>query len=313
MRHLTVMLSAVRAVLQVTIAQLMRDPAVLIVLLAGFVLIVGAPAYAVFQFGEVRKVMIDTGLSSALLTGMLLGLIGPARAMAYELEDRTALSLLSKPLNRWALVSGKYLGVTAAAAAAVIPLTLVTLYVVRIEEALDDDPAAAPVAAVLIAAAAAALLALLGGLLLPRRRALAVWAAITGTAAAGLLLIGPPGAWRWGILAAGALVLMEVAVVAAAATASATRFGAVGTLAGGLALLLAGHARSLLGPERLGDPVAAVLGLLPGLEALNGIDAVAAGEQISIAYVALAAACALLYVFAMLFVGAALLQSREVT
>jgi hypothetical protein len=308
--------SALWAISRVTLAQLLRDPAILLVLSGGLVLIVGAPAYAVFQFGEVRKVMVDTGLSSALLAGMLVALIGPARALAYELEDRTALSLLSKPLARWALVAGKYGGVLAAAVTAVVPLLLASLYVVRIAEAADDGAADALTFPVVATVAAAAALAFLGCVLFPRSKALVVWLSVVLAASAGVFLIGPPEAWRREVLAAGALILLEVAVIAAAATAAAARLGAVGTLAGGLAVMLAGHARSLLGPERLADPVAAILGLLPGLEAFNGIDAAAAASSadasIGLLYLALAALHALFYVLALLFIGAALLQGREV-
>jgi len=276
------------------------------------VLVIAAPAYAVFQFDETRKVMVDTGLSTALLAGVLVALIGPVRAMAYELEDRTALSLLSKPMSRWTLVAGKYLGITAAAATAAGPMLLASLYVVRIAENAEDEGArslAWPVVSVLACAAA---LAVLGYALLPRRRILAAWLALMTAGAGGLMLIGPFDAWRWEVFGAGVLVLLEVAVVAAAATAAAARFGAVGTLSCGLGLMLAGHARNLLGPERLADPMAALLGLLPGLEAHNGIAAAAAGQAIPATYLLLAGLHALLYVMALLLVGAALLQRREV-
>jgi hypothetical protein len=77
--------------------------------------------------------------------------------------------------------------------------------------------------------------------------------------------------------------------------------------------MLAGHARNLFAWGKLGDPVAAVVGLLPGLELLNGIDAGSAGIPIPLAYVVLAALYALLYVLALLLLGAAWLHGRELT
>ena len=312
MNRVTSTLTAVLAIARVTLAQLVRDPAILLVAAGSCALIIGAPAYAVFHFGEVRKVMVDTGLSTALLAGMLIALVGPVRALAYELEDRTALNLLSKPLGRWALVAGKYLGVAAGAAAAVVPLVLLVMYVVRVAELGADGQEGPLLVRVGVLVLAAAALAVLGCVLAPRARVLAVWLAVVGAGLAGLVLLGPLGEWRLEVLSAGALVLLEVAVVAAAATTAAARFGAVGTLSAGLAVLLAGHARGLIAAARAADPAAAGLGVIPGLEALNGLEAAAAGEPIGVGYVALAAAYAFCYVMALLLVGAALLQEREV-
>jgi hypothetical protein len=312
MNRATQTASAVLAIARVTLAQLVRDPAILLVVAGAALLIAAAPAYSVFHFGELRKVLVDTGLSTALLAGMLIALVGPARALAYELEDRTALNLLSKPLGRWALVAGKYLGVAAGAVGAVLPLTLIVLYVVRIAEEGEDAPAGGLLLRVGVLAAGAAALAVVGAVLAPRWRLAAGWLAVTGAAAAGLALVGPREAWRWEVLSAGALVVLEVAVVAAAATAAAARFGAVGTMAGGLAVMLAGHARGLLEAARAADPAALALGAIPGLEALNGVEAAAAGVPIGAGYVALAALYAFCYVMALLLVGAALLQEREV-
>jgi len=312
MNRATQTVSAVLAIARVTLAQLVRDPAILLVAAGSGLLIVGAPAYAVFHFGEVRKVMVDTGLSTALLAGMLIALVGPVRALAYELEDRTALNLLSKPLGRWALVAGKYLGVAAAAAGAVAPLGLLVIYVVRIAELGEDGLAGPLLLRVGALGGLAAALAVAGCLLAPRARLLAVWLALVGAAAAGLVLLGPADAWHLEVLSAVGLVFLEVAVVAAAATAAAARFGAVGTLSAGLAVLLAGHARGLIAAARAADPAAALLGAIPGLEALSGLEAAAAGEPIALGYLALAGLYAFCYVMALLLLGAALLQEREV-
>jgi hypothetical protein len=316
--------SATLAIAQTTYRQLMRDPAVLLVAAGGLLLIVTAPAYAVFHFDELAKVMIDTGLSTALLAGLLIALMGPARAVAYELEDRTALTLLSKPVSRLGLVLGKYLGVLCAVFVVLFPLVIAVLYVVRITGVLDEARASAAVlpvvgsvpaelAPLLVVAAVALPVAALAALLVRRARAVAAYVVIVTAAAVGIFAAGPVSDWRWSIAGAGLLLTMEVAVVGAVALAAAVRFGAVGTFVAGLAVLVAGHLRSLAGPNPLdGGVFGLVQGVLPGLEALNALEAAAAGAPVPGLYVASAAVYATMYAGAAILIGAASIQAREV-
>ena len=323
-RHLMTSIGATRAIARATYRQLVRDPALLLVSAGAFVLIAAAPAYAVFHFDEPAKVMIDTGLSTVLLAGLVIALIGPVRALAYELEDRTALTLLSKPVGRLPVVFGKYGGVVAALVVVLAPLVLSVLYVTRICEA-GEESRAAEAALPLIGAAApgvgalvylgcgAAVAAITAGLVFKRCRAAAVYSCVMAFAALGPLIVGEAGEWRTSVLAAGALIFMEVAVVGAVAVAAAVRLGAVGTLVAGLGVMVLGHARSLAGPEAFGGGVLRVAsGIVPGLEALNALEAAAGGATVSGLYVASAGIYATMYAGAALLLGAALMQAREV-
>ncbi len=317
-------LVATRAIAHATYQQLVRDPALLLIAAGALLLIVTAPAYAVFHFDEAAKVMIDTGLSTVLLAGLIIGLIGPVRALAYELEDRTALTLLSKPVGRLPLVAGKYLGVLAALAGVSLPLVLAVLYVARITDSVEEIQAAEAVlpligatpggvAPLIYLGCGAALAAVAAGLIFKRSRAGAVYGCLVCCAAIGPLIVGRASEWRWAVLAAGALIFMEVAVIAAVAVAAAVRLGTVGTLVAGLSVMILGHARSLSGPEVLSGGILAAFGsIVPGLEALNALEAAAGGATVDGLYVASAAIYATMYAGAAILVGAALMQAREV-
>ncbi len=276
-------------------------------------LIVLAPAYAVFDFGETAKVMIDTGLSTALLAGLVIALLGPARAVAYELEDRTALTLLSKPVDRLTLVVGKYLGVMAAVLAVLFPLTVAVLYVARIAEAVEESTSGPLLDRLVPILAGGCIFAVLAALAVRRHRVLAAYLVFTAAAAAGVIATPFGEGWRWPVLAGAALIVMEVGVIAAMAMAAAVRLGAVGTLAAGLVMMILGHLRQLVGPEASSGGLAGLpLVLVPGLEALNGLAPAAAGAPIPVLYVAWAGVYAIMYAGAALLVGAALMHGREV-
>lgn len=317
---------------RVTWDQLLRDPTVFLVAGLAALLIATAPAYAVFQFYEARKVIVDTGLGTVLFAGLFLALLGPARVMGYELEDRTALTLLAKPLGRGTLLAGKYLGVLAAAAAVLAPLSLLVLYAVRWAEAAEDDAAGAFSGRLAALAGGGAVLAAAAAALWRRHRLAGALLALLLAAAAGLVLLGPDGrfrweagegwgqgwpgqqpepgmlGWRWEVCGGAVLVGMEVAVIAAVGTAAAVRLGAAGTLGVGALAVAAGHLRELL-PGGLGGWA---LVAVPGLEAFSGIEAAAGGAAIPVRYLLTAGLYAGLYAAAALALGAALLERREV-
>ncbi|MDK1031821.1 MAG: hypothetical protein QGD94_07440 [Planctomycetia bacterium] len=72
----------------------------------------------------------DAGISIILLFSLLAGLLGAGTGIAKEIDDRTALTVLSKPLGRWHFVLGKYLGVLAATAIIILVLGIVLVIMV---------------------------------------------------------------------------------------------------------------------------------------------------------------------------------------
>ena len=84
-----------------------------------FVLILGGGVFALIAFiwipyntfGEDIKMLKDTGLTLILVLSIVLALWSASTSVADEIEGRTALTVLSKPLNRRSFVIGKYAGI----------------------------------------------------------------------------------------------------------------------------------------------------------------------------------------------------------
>ena len=62
-------------------------------------------------FGEDIKMLKDTGLTLILVLSIVLALWSASTSVAEEIDGRTALTVLSKPLNRRSFVIGKYVGI----------------------------------------------------------------------------------------------------------------------------------------------------------------------------------------------------------
>jgi ABC-type transport system involved in multi-copper enzyme maturation permease subunit len=64
-----------------------------------------------FTFNEDIKMYKDTGLATITFFGLLLALLTASSTVAEEIEGKTAVTLLSKPINRRQFIAGKYLGI----------------------------------------------------------------------------------------------------------------------------------------------------------------------------------------------------------
>ena len=79
--------------------------------------ILGAVALVIFvfipyhTFGEDVKMLTDSGLTTIMVLGILFALWTSSTSVSEEIEGKTALTMLSKPVSRRQFVIGKFLGI----------------------------------------------------------------------------------------------------------------------------------------------------------------------------------------------------------
>lgn len=100
----------IRAVATNTLLEAVRQKVFAVLFLFGLGLIAGANYFAEFSFQEQFKFLKDLGYAAISLTGLVVGLLGAAQLIPAEIERRTILTALCRPLRRWEFVVGKYLG-----------------------------------------------------------------------------------------------------------------------------------------------------------------------------------------------------------
>ncbi len=94
-----------------TIKESLRQPVfVLLTLLALFVI---SANYWIpfFTLGSDTLVFKDCGLQTILICALLLAVWTASMSVAEEIEGKTAMTLLSKPINRRQFILGKYMGI----------------------------------------------------------------------------------------------------------------------------------------------------------------------------------------------------------
>jgi ABC-type transport system involved in multi-copper enzyme maturation permease subunit len=75
-----------------------------------------------FTLGEDTVMFKSVGLDVILLLVLIVTLFATSRSIYEEIEDRTMLTLMSKPVQKWEVLVGKYLGIALAALLAIAVL-----------------------------------------------------------------------------------------------------------------------------------------------------------------------------------------------
>ncbi|MGB3087891.1 MAG: ABC transporter permease subunit [Phycisphaerae bacterium] len=186
----------------------------------------------------------DLGLSFVLVFVLLLAVLGAATSVAKEVEDKTAQTILSKAVGRWQFIVGKYVGVMVAVTIGLVVLGVIfaaaVYYRVRLDAGVFERAYTR------------------GGVghQIEAFRARQIYQALTIT----------PGI---------VLVLLQVGVLAAVATAISTRLSSAASVGLSLALFLVGHLTVFLeSGARLASAgwqalCSGILAFMPFLEVFN--------------------------------------------
>jgi len=326
-------LKRIWAVALLTGTEGLRQPSFFFLLLASNALIALSPSFALFHLGEEVKMVADLGLSTILMVSTLMALLTASATVSDEIEGRTALTMLSKPLRREEFLIGKFLGVAATAAALVllsIPVLLLTVRGQKFGE--SDDPTYQFWLKVLVAVGSGLLIftaCFVARLAFNKGVSLvsAFWVAFAISTVALFLLLAPrtragESMWEWRMLVGLLFTALHAWVVSAMAVALATRLTLVQSAIGTAVFFVIGHASGgLLAPLRRADGEWSLAGsalraVLPDLDQFNVTDAIATGfldrpVQIPWDVIGSSSLYALLYGTALLAVGASLFARRE--
>jgi ABC-type transport system involved in multi-copper enzyme maturation permease subunit len=91
------------------------QPIYSLLMILGVVVLAVFSVLPFFTLGEDTLMYKSVALDVILLLVLLMTLFTASKAIHEEIEDRTMLTLMSKPLRRWEVLVGKYLGILMAA------------------------------------------------------------------------------------------------------------------------------------------------------------------------------------------------------
>lgn len=229
----------------------LRQPVLMILVLLSGVVQVFNTANTGFAMGmeattEVKgddKLLLDIGLASVFVLGTLIAGFIATAVMSREIDNKTVLTIVSKPVGRPTLIVGKYLGVSGAILIASLTMLLFLLIAIRhgvmstAADDLDQPVFVFSLSAIFISLAVAAWCNFYYGWNFPQTT---VTLLLPLLSLAYILILLLSKEWKWQELshdfkpqvavACGCLVL-AILVLTAIATAASTRLGQVMTIA----------------------------------------------------------------------------------
>ena len=313
-----------------TFVETVRQPIYGVILITAALLMVLNVSLAAFTLSDDDKLLLDLGLSTLLLTGLFLSAFSATGVLSREIENKTVLTVVSKPVGRPTFILGKYVGLLAALAVAYYVSFLVFVLAQR-HGVLQNtsDPWDAPVltfgvGGVLLAFIMAGFCNYFYGVHFSTG-ALAFVVPILTVAV--LLTAKLDEEWEiieFGsnlisgqIVIAGYLVFLVLMIVAAVALAASTRFGQLMTLIICTVVLGLGIASDYAFGQHQESSILAwtAYRAVPNVGPFWIIDGLTSGEEgteAPVSYVLWATAYAVLVTVAILNIGIIAFQKREV-
>ncbi|MEE8450942.1 MAG: ABC transporter permease subunit [Thermoguttaceae bacterium] len=134
----------IAAIARTTTKEALSQPLFYVVLAIGLFALILFPFIPYNTFGEDIKMVKDTGLTLIMVLSIFLALWTASVSIADEIEGRTALTLLSKPITRRSFILGKFLGIAGPVAILFIVLGSLFLATVSYKVAYDARESGQP-------------------------------------------------------------------------------------------------------------------------------------------------------------------------
>jgi len=274
-----------------TTKEAIRQPVFFLLLALALVSLVANAFVPFFTFGEDVKMLKDCGLATILICGMFLAVWTASSSISAEIEGKTAMTLLSKPINRRQFVLGKFVGIIQAVMWMMAPLIVMFLFLIYMKVGYDAREVGKEIPDWFLWRE-------MGGFNVPT---------LYGERLEAVLQILP------GLL----LIFMEICVLASVSVAISTRLPMVVNIVSCFAVFVIGHLtptlvrQNLQGLEFVAFMARLISTLLPSLDLFNMQAAVATGIVVPPDYIHLSVLYCAAYCTAAILMAFILFEDRD--
>lgn len=126
------------AIAKTTIGEAIRRRVLLIILLIGVLFLVVAPGLGVLSARSETTVLRGMMLGIIQLTSAVIAIVLTVYMIPNEIERRTIYTILSKPVQRWQFLVGKYLGAVGALGLMMALMSSVLVFVFFLQQTSKD-------------------------------------------------------------------------------------------------------------------------------------------------------------------------------
>lgn len=309
-----------------TFVETLRQPVYAVIIAAALLLFLLSPALSMYTMDDDNKLLREIGLSTLFLTSLFVAIFSASGAVSIEMENKTILTVLTKPVQRPIFVLAKFLGVVGAVALAHYLCTIGVLMTIRhgvLSTASDTHDWT-----VVGSAATVALVTILLSAFFNyaydwkfTSTAVVVGAILATLAMVFLALIdrdwqfnpAKNGFDRLDVYAA-ILLFLAAMVIAAIAVAISSRFNVIVTLSACIGVFLLGLISDWVFGRYADTHLWAQAGryLVPNLQVFWISDAIYENSVVPFRYILTGASYAITYIIGILAVAVALFQRRQI-
>ena len=309
-----------------TFIETLRQPVYAIIIVAALLLFFLSPSLTMYTMSDDNKLLRELGLSTLFLASLFIAIFSAAGAVAEEIENKTIVTVLSKPVQRPIFILAKFLGVVAAVVLAHYICTIALLMAIRhgvLESAADTHDWTVIAGAGVVVAAVVLLSAFFNYAYDWKFSSTAiVLTAIFGTLALVFLCLIDRD-WKFnprnnGIntvdIYGSILLLLAATIIVALAVALSARFNIVVTLSACIGVFLLGLVSDYAFGRFADAHLWARIGrfIVPNLQVFWISDAIYEGNPVPAKYIAIGASYALCYTAGILALAVAMFQRRQV-
>ena len=309
-----------------TFIETLRQPVYAIIIIAALLLFFISPSLTMYTMSDDNKLLREIGLSTLFLASLFIAIFSSSGAVADEIENKTIMTVLSKPVRRPIFIISKFLGVSAAVLLAHYICTIGLLMTIRhgVLESVNEQHDWTVIAT-------AGIVFGLSFLLSAFLNYVYDWK-FTSTAMVLLGIFGTLGMvflclidkqWQFnpqgnGINAVdvygSVLLLLAALIIVSLAVAFSSRFNIVVTLSACIGIFLLGLISDYVFGRFAETRIWARIGrfLVPNLQVFWISDAIYEGSEVPLKYVIIGSLYALCYTTAILSLAIALFQRRQV-
>lgn len=119
------------AIAKNTFVETLRQPIYGVIIGAALFLFLLSPSLAMYTMDDDNKFLREIGLSTLFLASLFVAIFSASGAVAVEIENKTIMTVLTKPVRRPIFILAKFLGVVAAVAVAHYICTIALLMSIR--------------------------------------------------------------------------------------------------------------------------------------------------------------------------------------
>jgi ABC-type transport system involved in multi-copper enzyme maturation permease subunit len=279
-----------------------------------------------YTIDDVNKLLREIGLSTLFLTSLFISIFSASGAVAKELENKTIMTVLTKPVQRPVFIIAKFFGVAFAVILAHYICTIALLMVIRhgVLETVNDPHDWTVIATAGVIVVTVFLLSAFFNYAYDWKFS-STAIVLTGIfATLGIVfLVFIDSNWQFNPkenhisavdIYGSVLLLLAAIIIVALAVAFSSRFNIVVTLSCCIGIFLLGLVSDYAFGRFAQTQLWAKIGrfLVPNLQIFWISDAIYEGSQVPVKYILITASYALCYTTAILALAIALFQRRQV-